>query len=171
MFSDDVDLRRYAASCGSSSSPLARPSLNSFCASPSDRASFGSFAPPKRRRTSTKMISSSGGPRFMAARVPANRSLLQPRPPEQALVGDESVAALAHSYHPKYRTSRRFGGRIPSSPREQHSHDRLPWLPLLTHLAQERRGRGRHRGSSQSHAMLVHQIRTRRILPCVSCSR
>ena len=44
--------------------PSATPSLNSFWAWPSERASFGSLAPPNSSRTTSRMMSSSGAPRF-----------------------------------------------------------------------------------------------------------
>src|SRR5690349_11383873 len=42
------------------------PALNSFWAWPRERASFGIFAPPKMMTTTSRMIRSSGAPRFIA---------------------------------------------------------------------------------------------------------
>ena len=47
--------------------PSSVPFLISRCASPSDFASFGSLAPPKRTRTITRTMMSSVGPRFMGS--------------------------------------------------------------------------------------------------------
>ena len=53
-----------SASSSSSCSP-STPFLNSLLACPRDLASFGSRVLPKRRRTTARMMSSSGAPRFM----------------------------------------------------------------------------------------------------------
>src|SRR6476620_4880191 len=51
-----------------------RPAFNSFWAWPRERASFGILAPPKMMTTTSRMIRSSGAPRFIADVLSGSRA-------------------------------------------------------------------------------------------------